>query len=396
MTVSFRPALEDDLERLLDVHACAFPDPRGRPARARNFQHNALGAFSDLHVAVEDGTVLAHAFLFPLEAWFGGVRVSMGGIATVGVAPEARGRKLGSRLVEHLHARSFARGDALTALYPFRQAFYARLGYAPTSSYRRLRLHPASIPWRPAMRARAATGPDREALVACLEASAQRRTGTLARTTRAWEARLADERRTWLVVEGPAGVEGYVVWTLEQSEAHAETMLQVRELAGRTPAAERELWALVGAQRDQVAVVHADVAADDPIEHALVDPDRARFGDGDVEHTLGEVASGPMLRVPHAVRALEARGWPAEGSLLLAVDDETLAITATGGRASVLPSRGEPDVRLDGRAFAAVAFGGLPPSRAARLGWLTARDARALAQAETLLALPPYFSPDPF
>jgi hypothetical protein len=103
-----------------------------------------------------------------------------------------------------------------------------------------------------------------------------------------------------------------------------------------------------------------------------------------------------MLRVPHAVRALEARGWPAEGSLLLAVDDETLAITATGGRASVLPSRGEPHVRLDARAFPAVAFGGLPPSRAARLGWLTARDAPALALAETLLALPPYFSPDPF
>lgn len=368
MTVSFRPALEDDLERLLDIHTSAFPDPRGRVARTRNFHHNALGAFSDLHVAVEDDAVLAHAFLFPLEAWFGGVRVALGGIATVGVAPEARGRRLGTRLVEHLHALSFARGDALTVLYPFRQAFYARLGYAPTSSYRRLRLHPASIPWRPVMRARVAAGPDRDALVACLEASARRRTGTLARTTRAWEARLADERRTWLVVDGPDGIEGYVVWTLAQDEAHAETVLQVRELAGRTPAAERELWALVGAQRDQVSVVYADVAADNPIEHALVDGDRARFGDGDVEHTLGEVASGPMLRVPHAVRALEARGWPAEGSLLVTVDDETLAITATGGRASVLPSRGEPHVRLDARAFAAVAFGGLLPSRAARLG----------------------------
>jgi len=396
MKASFRPAREDDLERLLDIHTGAFPDPRGRPARERNFQKNALGEFSDLYVLVEDDTVLAHAFLFPLEAWFGGARVRVGGIATVGVAPEARGRGLGSRLVERLHEHSQARGDALTVLYPFRQAFYARLGYATTSSYRRLRLHPASIPWTPSMRARAAGGPDREALVACLEAVGARRTGTLARTTRAWESRLADERRTWLVVEGPGGVEGYVVWTLEQREPHAETALQVRELVARTVAAERELWALVGAQRDQVAVVHADVAADDPLEHALVDADRARFGDGDIEHTLGEVASGPMVRVLDVARALEARGWLSDGTLVLAVGDQTLEVTAKGGRATVAASRGEAHVRLDARTLAAVAFGALPASRAARLGWLTARDARALALAEALLALPPYFSPDPF
>jgi predicted acetyltransferase len=396
MTASFRPACEDDLERLLDLHTGAFPDPRGRLARTRNFQKNALGAFSDLHVLVEDDTVLAHAFLFPLEAWFGGVRVRVGGVATVGVAPEARGRGLGSALVEHLHELSLARGDVLTVLYPFRQAFYARLGYAASSSYRRLRLHPASSPWRPSMRARAAAGPDREALVACLEAAGARHTGTLARTTRAWESRLADERRTWLVVEGPGGVEGYVVWTLEQHEPHAETALQVRELVARTVAAERELWALVGAQRDQVAMVHADVAADDPIDRALVDADRTRFGEGDIEHTLGEVASGPMVRVLDAARALEARGWLADGVLVLAVGDETLEITAKGGRATVAPFRGEAHVRIDARALAAVAFGALPVSSAASLGWLTARDARALALADALLALPPYFSPDPF
>jgi predicted acetyltransferase len=396
MTLAFRPAREDDLERLLDLHASAFPDPRSRLARARNFQKNALGAFTDLHVAVDHDTVLAHAFLFPLEAWFGGVCLRVAGIATVGVAPEARGRGVGSRLVEHLHATALARGDALAVLYPFRQGFYARLGYAATSTYRRLRLHPASIPWKVGLRARAAVGSDRQALVACLEAAAMRRTGTLARTPRAWESRLADELRTWLVVEGPGGVEGYVVWTLEQRAPHAETALQVRELAARTVDAERELWALVGTQRDQVAVVHADVAADDPFERALIDPDRARFGDGDIEHTLGEVASGPMVHALHAPRALESRGWPREGTLILAVGAETLEVTARGGRATALPTRSEPHVRLDLRALSAVAFGALPASHAARLGWLSARDDRALQLADALLALPPYFSPDPF
>jgi predicted acetyltransferase len=103
-----------------------------------------------------------------------------------------------------------------------------------------------------------------------------------------------------------------------------------------------------------------------------------------------------MVRVLDAARALEARGWLEEGALVLAVGDETLEIVAKGGRATAGPSRGEPHVRLDARALAAVAFGALPASRAARLGWLTARDAGTLARAESLLSLPPYFSPDPF
>jgi GNAT superfamily N-acetyltransferase len=151
MRLSFRTARADDLERLIDVHASAFPDPRSRDDRARNFTRNPLGDLTDLWVAVaaDSGAIVAHAFLFPLRAWFGGRLVPVGGIASVGVGPEARRRGIGTALVEHLHAVSLARGDALALLYPFRQAFYARIGYAATSSYRRLRLGPASIPWTP-------------------------------------------------------------------------------------------------------------------------------------------------------------------------------------------------------------------------------------------------------
>lgn len=396
MALAFRPAREADLDRLIEIHSSAFPDPRGEAERRSNFVANPLGTLDDLWVLLDGGQPLAHAFLFGLEAWVGGARVRLGGIASVGVAPEARGRGLASALLAHLHGVARARGDAATVLYAYRQGFYARLGYLPTSTYRRLRVHPAAIPWRPELRVRVAAGADREALRACWEAEGLRHTGTLVRADRTWEARLADERRTWLVVEGAGGVEGYVAWTLVQGEPHAPTALVVREMAARTPEATRSLWAAVGAQRDQVMEVRVDVAQDDPVDRVLVDGDRARFGDAELEHALGEIAAGPMLRATSTARALEARGWAEDGALVLAVGDEGVALEVRSGRATATATADAPQLRLAAEAFSAVALGGLRPSHAIRLGLAEARDARALALADALFALPAYFSPDPF
>ncbi|HEX8791657.1 MAG TPA: GNAT family N-acetyltransferase, partial [Polyangiaceae bacterium] len=150
MALTFRTPREADLDRLLEVHTSAFPDPRGREARVRNFTRNPLGRFEDLVLACDGDVIVGHAFLFPLEAWFGGARVRVAGIASIGVAPEARGRGVGSAMLEHLCRTAAARGDAVAVLYAFRQGFYVRAGFATASSYRRLRLHPSSIPssWR--------------------------------------------------------------------------------------------------------------------------------------------------------------------------------------------------------------------------------------------------------
>ncbi len=398
MGLAFRTARPDDLERLVDVHASAFPDRRGRDDRARNFTRNPLGNLGDLHLAVsESGEVVAHGFLFSLRAWFGARLVPVGGIASVGVAPEARGRGVASALMAHLQAVSLARGDAVAVLHPFRQGFYARLGYATTTPYRRLRISPASVPWTAELRARPAAGSDRGAMRACWHDMGARRSGTLERSERLWESRFADEATTWLVVEGAAGVEGYVAWTLQQSEPHAATTLAVREMVARTDAAMRSLWSLVGAQRDQVAEARIDVSADDAVEWALLDPDRGRFGDARIEHALGEVAAGPMVRILDVARALEARGYRADGRLELSIGEEALELDVRDGKGSVAAATGaEPNLRLRPAALAAVAFGGLRASQAERLGWLAARDGRSLTLAEALFSMPAYFSPDAF
>jgi predicted acetyltransferase len=409
MRLSFRTARPDDLERLIDVHSSAFPDPRDRDARARNFTRNALGDLDDLWVAVapDSAAILGHAFLFSLRAWFGGRLVPVGGIASVGVAPEARRRGVGTALMEHLHAVSLARGDAVALLYPFRQAFYGRLGYAATSTYRRMRVDPASIPWTPLLSARPATGTDRDAMKACWTEAAARHSGMLDRSERLWESRWTDEATAWLVVEGASRIEGYLSWTVQQREPHAATTLVVRELVAATDAAMRSLWGLIGAQRGQVAEAHVDVARDDLIEQALADADGGRFGDARVEHALGEVVAGPMIRILDAARALEARGYAAEGRLALTTGAEELQLTVRDGKGHVAStgSRSQheaddwPHVRVLPGALAALgfgAFGACPATHAVRLGWLQAKDDRSLALADALLGLPAYFSPDAF
>ena len=396
MTLSFRPARVEDLDELVAIHTSAFPDPRSYAARVHNFTANPLGTLDDLWLAEEAGVLLAHAFLFPLEAWFGGQRVRVGGIATVGVAPPARGRGVASRLLTHVHEVARARGDAATVLYPFRQAFYTRLDYAGASPYRRLRFRPQAIPGSVTLRLRAATGRDRRTMATCWNAAAAARTGELVRTDRAWDARLAHERRTWLVAEGDDGIEGYVAWTVTKPDPFVETLMVVDELATISDRAWQSLWAAVGAQGAQVATLQADVPEDDPIVHALTDAHPAASAQSQVEHPLGVLACGPMIRIADPITALAARGWGKSGTLVLQVGEARLELRSCEGRGTVRETQAEPDLRLNARTLAAIAFGGLRVASAQRLGWIATREARAVSVADEIFALPPYFSFDRF
>jgi predicted acetyltransferase len=399
MTFAFRRARAEDLDRLVAIHAAAYPDARRHDDRVRNFTANAMGTLDDLWVAMSGDALVGHAFLFSLEVWFGGRPVPVGGIASVGVAVEARGRGVASAMLDHLHGVALARGDALTLLYPFRQAFYARLGYGAASPAHRLRFSPHAIPGcatgAAELAVRAASGHDRDALAGLWEAAGRAGTGRIVRTERLWTARLATEDLSWLVADGPDGTEGYAAWSLTQPEAEGETTLVVREMATRSDRAARSLWAAAAAMRHQVQHVEVETAAFDPIAWALVDADRARAGPS----PIGSVVAGPMLRATDLPRALSARGWPRDGALAFEVDGARWNLSARAGTATLAPGptgRGEPSIRADTRTFVSIAFGGVRASDAARWGALEAQGPQTLEAADAILALPAYFSPERF
>jgi predicted acetyltransferase len=102
------------------------------------------------------------------------------------------------------------------------------------------------------------------------------------------------------------------------------------------------------------------------------------------------------VRILDPATALTARGYAAEGTTVLSVEGECLELSIESGCARATPTTAEPAIRTTLPALSAVALGAVPLRQAARLGWLQAKDERSLAFADALLALPPYFSPDPF
>ena len=170
----------------------------------------------------------------------------------------------------------------------------------------------------------------------------------------------------------------------------------VDELASISDRARQSLWAAVSAQGAQVATVQADVSENDPIVYALSDANPSASAQAQVEHPLGVLACGPMVRVTDPATALTARGWGESGALVLQVGEARLELRSCDGRATVRETQAEPDLRLNARTLAAIAFGGLRVASADRLGWIATREARAVSVADEIFALPPYFSFDRF
>lgn len=395
---SFRSATEEDVPRLLEVHLAAYPGPYSVEMRKRNFLSNPFGAIENLTIAEISGDIVAHAFLFSFEASFGGRRTSVGGVASVAVAPEVRGRGIGRALMKRLHAISDARGDAVTLLYPFRQGFYASLGYAPITSRRRIAFDPRAVPeaWRKLAHSRTigrAKGEDRQRIESLHQAAAARTNGWITRPSAFWDRLFLRERRHYLVTDG-----GYVAFTIDQEHTHGEAVLLVDELVALDDVARRVLYGAISAMRDQVHEIVIEVANDDPIEYALVDMDRRRHGTETVEHALGEIVAGPMVRIEDVHRAIEARGYRAEGELAfdVVVDDEiAMAVSIAGGRASVSGARGGAVLRASRATLAGIFYGGLRATDLARVGLLDA-DARLLERIDAIVALPPLAPIDSF
>lgn len=396
--VRIRTAREQDIDALLSIHFAVFPDGRGREARRRNFCDNPRGALEDLHVAEVGGRVVGHGFLFGMEAFIGGRPVGVGGVASIGVAPEARRTGVAHALIAHLLQKMRARGTPLSMLYPFRHDFYRKLGWGLTSALHRYRLRPASLPLYPERgRVRPAEPSDLGAIRRCYERVAARGTGQLSRSEPVWQAMLAPEvvRVAVVPAEEPSrALDGYVSYRMLPEVGTQAIELEVTELVAATDTARFALLGFLSAQRDQISRVQLALPTDDLLLPILTDP---RGPSGELVRGLlmitGDLVVGAMTRIVGLAAALRARGWEgADGEVALRMDDAwapdnvqpvTLRVAGRAGEVTPGQKDGVPLLEAEPAVMAQIYMGHLTPSQAvaARLARIEPLSALSIADA---------------
>ncbi|HWD78714.1 MAG TPA: GNAT family N-acetyltransferase [Kribbella sp.] len=340
---------EEQLDSVWQVRIRSF----GPGGDRDEWKKNALQFVADRRIlGVMDGDQLvAAARIWPFEQWWSGRRVPMGGVAGVVVAPEYRGRGVGSLMMRGVLKRCAEKGYPLTALYPATTVLYRHLGYEFAGGRYKFSFQAADLRTLggrgTAVRKAGIDDVDRFLELATQAHEVGRSSGPLIWPRSEIESWLKDEDNFAYLAE-----DGFVVYSWSDGD------LAVDELIAGSEQTARALWATVGSGSSIATTVHAYCSPFDPI-HLLAEHEAQ--GDARINRW--------MLRLVDAPAALAARGYP-EGAVLeadLRIDDPDLP-TNTGdwhlsiadGTAELKPADPSPDaLRLGPRGLAAL-YAGTP------------------------------------
>jgi predicted acetyltransferase len=400
--MSIRPAREEDLDRVIEIHTCAYPDGRSYEQRRRSLTHHSLADLGDLRVVEEEGKIVAHGIIFLARTFIGGGQMDIGAITAIAVAPEARGRGVATALIGSLHAELSERGATFALLHPFSEGFYTRLGYASTAPSVVLRVAAQSLADRFELASDHSSvvglNPSRLSQMQRLyDQEARNRAGHLRRAERRWHDLFRDEQRHFLGLVAGDALSGYVAFHHDATLPHARTVLAVDELIADGPVAARSLLAALGRQKDQVDDVELTVAIDDPLLFGSLAAPGSRWRLPTAQ--LGVLAAGPMVRLVDVRRALLSRRYLADGELTIRWTDDADAgavhLSVSGGAATLADPKA-PAIEIRRDALGSVIAAGLHPRQAVALGLAKCDDARAIDVADALFAGPRFLCLDPF
>ena len=289
MTVAVRDFEQSDLDWVNKLRSVAF----GGPTWASMPLEGWRGFVAEL-----PGGPCGFLRIYDYAQYFGGVAVSMGGLASVAVTPYARGRGVASTLLDSALAAMRESGQCVSALFPSVAPLYRGRGWAQVGVLqwldlridRLLRFGDARIDLR------AATEADLPAMLAAYREVAVGIDGMLDRATSGFHPRtLLDGPIKDVAVDPDGRVRGYLA-----AERARNDVLVVNELVATDAATAAGLLGAIGSwagQLEQVAVRVLDMAT---CRQLLPLPMRyqARFQPW-------------MFRVVDFPAAVAARGWPA-------------------------------------------------------------------------------------
>ncbi|HEY0933056.1 MAG TPA: GNAT family N-acetyltransferase [Trebonia sp.] len=406
--VEIRPVTaEDDFEAQLDLGQRAFGIYSQQQkaswlfmARLRAGQGMFLGAFAG-------GKPAGAAMLHDMRQYWLGRPVPCGGVASVKVAPEYRGRGIGRALMTELLELTAARGHLLSVLYPATMPIYRALGWelagaryqftVPARSLLTLAAPDADIgpPPPPAPPVRRVTPDDAATMI-----SVSGRTHLAARDAGAitWDEAPA---RQWLsrpdlysYLAGEAGDTGDAGFAAYRWKHGDSRELFVERVDATSPGALRALWSVIASNASVTRTVSGWTAPSGPLWWLT------RERDASVSQR-----SMWMLRVVNVPAAIAARGFPsaAAARVPLQITDRarpantgSWLLTVADGTGSLIPNEPVPSpapLTLGSRGVAAL-YGGTPVSALRLAGLASGGRPDEDAALDAVLAATPYMLDD--
>lgn len=352
-------------------------------------------------VARRDGEMVGTSTIQTRRLAVPGAVVPAAHITSVAVAATARRQGIMSRLMDQMFADARAAGEPIAVLWASESRIYQRFGYGMacaslslTMDRNEVRL---TVPAGGGRLREAEPTALREELAKLYDEVYPSRPGWSERAPRHWEPRLADvpqrrrggaELRAVVHTDDAGVIDGYALWRPAQQWGETGPAGEVRviEHAATNPQAYLALWDFLLSVDLTRTVKLALGAVDEPLLHAVSDPER-----------LGaRVGSGLWVRLLDVPAALAARRYAVDVDVVLEVADPVLPHNAGRWRlqgsptgASCVPTTDEPDLSCDARALGVVYLGGYSLAALAATGQVREHTPGALTRTDAALRWSP-------
>lgn len=386
MSLTIRPMIEDDRDRVLDMTAQSF---NYRPIHREIYREAPA---HDVRVAEEGGRIVASLRILPIAQFFGGRSVPSAGISAVAVAPEARGRRVAETLMAEV-LRDVRRDRPLSSLYPATVPLYRRSGYEYAAPWYEYRAPLDKLPRDGSLEPEPMDDTALEEVEACYRAWAGSANGPIDRPRELWSQRIfrvfEDDVYRYLVRED-GRVTGYVVYTQPRpKDKDWGYDIDCRDLVWTTPEAARGMLAFLGRHRSLAREVGWHGRPFDPLGLFL-----------DEQEARTQRVFLAMARLADVPAAFEARGYPGHVRAAVELDVRDAHIPENAGAWRIEVAEGTAKVApvasasgsVDVGTLAAIWSGFLTAGDALRAGRLGA-DTDAVAALEAMFAgSPPWMS----
>ena len=326
-----------------------------------------------------DGRAVGTATHLSLHMWVRGGRVPCQGVAWVGAVKTERrkggdGPGVATAVMREVVRHARDRGDACSALMPFRGSYYEHFGYGVVERRHEWTVPVPVLPAGDFDGVRFYEASDFAARAACLRRADEQGQCDPERSDDQWRARDVPAADGFRVVDGGDG--GVVRGSMDLLHHHADgkDVLLVTETVYDSPAALRRQLHFLASLKDQYAAVRLTLPADVPLNWMLRE---VQVPHRPVNHPVAACRPYTRMQVrvlDHAAFLTPMR-WPADvrASAVVAVHEceghvSRFRVDVTDGRATVAATDAAATFTCGDRTWAAVATGDVSASDAVRWG----------------------------